>query len=74
MEDVFADELQILVRKIVAHKPEFRGGGKSGPKHQFTHNLRDPYFRVVAGGPCLVSLDSKNFTQFRYQLAMMFGS
>ena len=28
LEDVFADDFQILVRKVIAHKPSFQGRGK----------------------------------------------
>ena len=64
----------MLMRKIVAQKPEYLGDANQALKHQFAHNLRDPYFRVVARGQCLVSPDSKSFTQFWGHLAMMFGS
>ena len=37
------------MRKIVAHKPEFLGEANQALKHQFEHNLGDPYLRVVAG-------------------------
>ena len=40
---MFADELQVLVRKIVAPKPEFISEANQALKHQFTQNLRDPY-------------------------------
>ena len=73
-KDVFADELQVLVRKIVAQKPEFKSEANQALKHQFTQNLRDPYFRVVARGQCLSSPDSKSFTQFQGRLALMFNS
>ena len=73
-EDMFADELQVLVRKIVAHKPEFISEANQALKHQFSQNLRDPYFRVVARGQCLSSPDSESFTQFWGQLALMFNS
>ena len=73
-EDAFADELQILVRKIIARKPEFINEANQALKHQFAQNLRDPYFRVVARGQCLSSPDSKSFTQFRGRLALMFNS
>ena len=53
------DELQVLVRKIVAQKPEFIGEANQALKHQFSQNLRDPYFRVVARGQCLPSLTQK---------------
>ena len=73
-EDAFADELQILVRKIVAGKPEFIHKANQALKHQYAQNLRDPYFGVVARGQCLSSPDSKSFTQFRGRLALMFNS
>ena len=61
---MFADELQVLVRKIVAHKPECISEVNQALKHQFAQNLRDPYFGAVARGQYLSSPDSKNFTQF----------
>ena len=73
-EDAFADKLQILVRKIIARKPEFIHEANQALKHQYVQNLRDPYFRVVARGQCLFSPDSKSFTQFRGRLALMFNS
>ena len=73
-EDTFADELQILVRKIIARKPEFINEANQALKHQFVQNLRDPYFGVVARGQCLSSPDSESFTQFRGRLALMFNS
>ena len=73
-EDAFADELQILVRKIVAHKLEFIHEANQALKHQFAQNLRDPYIGVVARGQCLSSPGSKSFTQFRGRLTLMFNS
>ena len=60
-EDIFADELQVLVRKIVAQKPEFKSEANEALKHQFTPNLREPNFRVIARGQCLSSPDSQKF-------------
>ena len=65
IKDVFADELQILVRKIVAHKPEFLGKENQALKHLYIHTLREPYFREVARGQCLASPDSESFVQLR---------
>ena len=73
-EDMFADELQVLVRKIVAQKPEFISEANQALKHQFVKNLKNPYFRVVTRGQCLSSPDSKSFTQFWGRLALMFNS
>ena len=46
-EDMFADKLQVLVRKIVAQNPKFTSKANQALKHQFAQNLRNPYFRVV---------------------------
>ena len=73
-EDAFANELQILVRKIVARKLEFIHEANQALKHQYAQNLRDPYFGVIARGQCLSSPDSKSFTQFRGRVALMFNS
>ena len=56
-KDTFPDELQVLVRKIVAQKPEFKSEANQALKHQFAQNLRDPYLGVVARGQCLSSSD-----------------
>ena len=73
-EDAFAEELQVLVRKIVTQKPEFISEANQALKHQFDQNLRDSYFRVVARGQCLSSPDSKSFMQFWGRLTFMFNS
>ena len=73
-EDAFADELQILVRKIIARKLEFINEANQALKHQYAQNLRDPCFGVIARGQCLSSPDSKSFTQFRGRLALMFNN
>ena len=54
-EDMFSDEMQVLVLKIVACKSEFLGEANQALKHQF---------RVVVRGQCLSSPDSESFTQF----------
>ena len=58
-EDMFADELQVLVRKIVACKPKFISKANQALKHQFVQNLRDPYFRVVGGDNVCIPLTLK---------------
>ena len=73
-KDMFADKLQVLIRKIVACKPEFISEVNQALKHQFAQNLREPYFGVVAREQCLSSPDSEIFTQFWGQLALMFNS
>ena len=38
-EDVFADDLQILVKEIIACKPSFRAEANEQLKHQYVHKL-----------------------------------
>ena len=73
-ENAFANKLQILVCKIVAHKLEFLGEAYQAFKHEYVHNLHDPCFEVMARGQCLMSADSGSFTQLRGSLTLTFGS
>ena len=47
-EDAFADDLQILVRKIIAHKPSFRTEANEQLKNQYAHKLHDQYYAAIA--------------------------
>ena len=67
------DELQILVRKIIARKPEFREDANEQLISQFAHKLKDPYYPVIARSMLQSSGDSESFTQFRGHLVMTFG-
>ena len=68
---MFADELPVLLRRIVAQKPKFISEANQALKHQFAQNLRDPYFGVVARGQCLSSPDFESFIQFWGWLVLM---
>ena len=72
-EEAFADDLQILVRKIIARKPEFREDANEQLKSQFAHKLKDPYYAAIARSMLQSSGHSETFTQFRGRLAMTFG-
>ena len=72
-EEAFADELQILVCKIIARKPEFREDANEQLKSQFAHKLKDPYYAAIARSMLQSSENSESFTQFRGHLAMTFG-
>ena len=72
-EEAFADELQILVCKIIARKPEFREDVSEQLKSQYAHKLKDPYYAAIAHSMLQSSEESESFTQFRGHLAMMFG-
>ena len=58
---MFTDELQVLVPKIVAHRPEFLGEANQALKNQFAQNLRYPYFGVVARGQHLSPPDQSSW-------------
>ena len=73
-KNVFADELQIVVIKILGHIPDFLREAYEALRHQCIHSVRGTYFRVVARGQCLDFSGLKGFTQFSGHLTMMFGS
>ena len=74
LEDAFADDLQILVRKIIAHKPSFRAEANEQLKNQYAHKLHDQYYAAIAPSVLQTSHPSETFTQFRGCLALTFGS
>ena len=72
-EEAFADELQILVHKIIARKLEFREDANEQLNSQYAHKLKNPYYAVIARSMLQSSEDSESFTQFWGHLAMTFG-
>ena len=74
LEDVFANDLQILVRKIIACKPTFRAEANEQLKHQYAHKLHDQYYAAIAHSALQTSDPMETFTQFHGQLALTFGS
>ena len=64
LEDAFADDLQILVRKIIAHKPSFRAEANEQLKHQYAHKLHDQYYAAIAHSVLQTSDPMETFTQF----------
>ena len=73
-DDVFADDLQILVRKIIAHKPSFKTEANKQLKHQYAHKLHDKYYAAIAHSALLTSDHMESFTQLCGCLALTFGS
>ena len=65
LEDVFADDLQILVRKIIARKPSFRAEANEQLKHQYAHKLHDQYYAAIACSVLQTSDPTETFTQFQ---------
>ena len=72
--DVFANDLQIMVRKIIACKPSFRAEANEQLKHQYAHKLHDQYYAAIADSALQTSDPTETFTQFQGQLALTFGS
>ena len=62
LEDVFADDLQILVRKIIACKPSFRAEANEQLKHQYAHKLHDQYYAAIAHSALQTSDPIESFT------------
>ena len=61
-EEAFANELQILVCKIIARKLEFRQDANEQLKSQYTHKFKDPYYAAVAHSMLQSSEDLESFT------------
>ena len=74
LEDAFADDLQILVQKIITRKPSFRAEANEQLKNQYAHKLHDQYYAAIAQSVLQTSNPSETFTQFRGHLALTFGS
>ena len=74
LEDAFADDLHILVQKIIARKPSFRAEANEQLKSQYAHKLHDQYYAAIAHSVLQTSNPSETFTQFRGHLALTFGS
>ena len=74
LEDAFADNLQILVRKTIARTPSFRAEANEQLKSQYAHKLHDQYYAAIAHSVLQTSDPLETFTQFRGRLALTFGS
>ena len=64
LEDVFANDLQILVRKIIAQKQAFRAKANEQLKHQYAHKLHDQYYTAIVHSALQTSDPTETFTQF----------
>ena len=73
-KDIFADDLQILIRKMTAHNPYFRVEANEQLKHQYAHKLHDQYYAAIAHSKLQTSNHMESFTQFCGHLALTFGS
>ena len=72
-EDAFAEDLQVLVWKIIARKLKFRKDVNEQVKSQYAHKLKDLHYVAIAHSMLQSSDDTESFTQFQICLAMTFG-
>ena len=73
LEDVFADDLQILVRKIIAHKPFFMSEANKQLKHQYAHKLHDEDYTAIVCSALQTWDHMESFIQFCGCLALTFS-
>ena len=71
-DDIFADELQVLARKMVTFRPMVKSTIEQELKNQFCVGLKDPYYGSLAR-TLLAQRPGLGFTQFRCELARIFG-
>ena len=63
-EDNFADDLQVLARKIIVYKPSFHKEDNQQLKAQYVHKLQDQYYAAIAHGALQSSPEEESFTRF----------
>ena len=71
-KDAFADDLQVLARKIIVHKPSFRKEANQQLKAQYIHKLWDQYYAAIAYSTLQSSPEEESFTRFWGHLVTMF--
>ena len=74
LEDAFVDDLQILVRKIIAPKTPFRAEANEQLKHQHVLKMYDQCYAATAYSALQTSDHMESFTRFHGHLALTFGS
>ena len=67
-EEAFADELQILARKVIIKKPDFRNNLDTTLKQRYASQLFDCNSTSIAK-TLLVQMQQCSFTEFRNELA-----
>ena len=68
LEEAFADELQILARKVIIKKPDFRVNLDTTLKQRYASQLLDRNSTSIAK-TLLVQMSKCSFTEFRNELA-----
>ena len=73
-EHQFANELQVLSRKVLSIRPEWRAEVNEALKTQFAFRLHDPYLAAMARNFLKTQGKDMSFTQFCAECVFMFGS
>ena len=69
-DDAFAEELQLLARKIINAKPIFKSEANNAMKQQFAYGLKDTYHQISARN-ILQSKPQLTFTEFQTEMSMI---
>ena len=72
-EESFADELQLLARKVISKKPDFRVNLDNTMKQQYASQLYDRSNASIAKA-LLLQMPAVSFTQYRNELARVLGT
>ena len=72
-DDAFAEELQLLARKIINAKPNFKSEANNAMKQQFANGLRDTYHQISARN-ILQNKPQLTFTEFRTEMSVILCS
>ena len=73
LEEVFADELQLLAWKVISKKPDFQVNLDTILKQWYTNQLYNCNSASIAK-MLLLQMPKVSFTQFRNELARVFGT
>ena len=72
-EESFADELQLLARKVISKKPDFRVNLDNTMKQRYASQLYDCTNASIAKA-LLLQMPNVSFTQYRNELARVLGT
>ena len=72
-EESFADELQLLARKVISKKPDFRVNLDNTMKQRYASQLYDRSNASIAKA-LLLQMPNVSFTQYRNELARVLGT
>ena len=72
-EEAFADELQLLARKVISKKPDFRVNLDTTMKQQYASQLYN-HSNASIVKTLLLQMPNVSFTQYRNELAQVLGT